>query len=91
VAAKDTTYVFKILQHALEKLTAFSTHAYVECTPLVNGRVSDALLNAAVQDVSRRCCKILHCYMTLAAPRKIKISIKLNKSINEKIIPNLSS
>jgi len=29
------------------------------CTPLVNGYVSDVLLNAAVQVVSRHCRKIL--------------------------------
>jgi len=35
----------------LKKFSALSMHAIFECTPLVNGCVSDALLNAAVQNV----------------------------------------
>jgi len=41
-----STQIFKILLHV--KIDCLSTHVCVECTPLVNGRVSDALLNDAV-------------------------------------------
>jgi len=43
--------LFIILQHVLLKLSALSTHVWIieSCTPLVNGCISDVLLNGAVQ------------------------------------------
>jgi len=45
---------FKTALHILQNcLPSARTHACVECTPLVNGCVSDALLNAAMQNVRK--------------------------------------
>ena len=38
----------------LKKLTALSKYACIDCMPLVNGCISDALLNAAMQNYAKR-------------------------------------
>ena len=76
---------FKILEHVL-KICALSTHACVECTPLVNGYVSDALLTLHCKTFNRRCCKNIAVMLNdVSSTRENKQKLKINLSTKNKL------